>query len=164
MITKENLWFVTLFSLILILGVYYVTMPSDFLKSVTTSNNQEEVDTEVEEENILSVMRVNLEEERSEKIESLQTELTNSELTGDEKNNLYEELKYLNEVQGVEEKLEKKIKKEYDLDCFIKIDNTNVTTICVSDEHSLEIANNIMRLIQKQYDERMNITVKFQKH
>jgi hypothetical protein len=154
MITKENLWFVTLFSLILILGVYYVTMPSDFLKSVTTSNNQEEVDTEVEEENILSVMRVNLEEERSEKIESLQTELTNSELTGDEKNNLYEELKYLNEVQGVEEKLEK----------IIKIDNTNVTTICVSDEHSLEIANNIMRLIQKQYDERMNITVKFQKH
>ena len=29
MINKQNLWFLTLFSLILILGVYYITLPSD---------------------------------------------------------------------------------------------------------------------------------------
>ena len=33
MINKEHLWFLTLFSLILVLSVYYVTMPSDLLLS-----------------------------------------------------------------------------------------------------------------------------------
>ena len=28
MINKQNLWFLTLFSLILILGIYYVTLPN----------------------------------------------------------------------------------------------------------------------------------------
>ena len=31
MINKKNLWFVTLFSLILVLSVYYITMPSELL-------------------------------------------------------------------------------------------------------------------------------------
>ena len=34
MINKNNLWFLTLFSLILILGVYYVTLPSDVLDKI----------------------------------------------------------------------------------------------------------------------------------
>ena len=28
---KQNLWFLTLFSLILVLGIYYVTMPNELL-------------------------------------------------------------------------------------------------------------------------------------
>ena len=39
MTKKQNLWFMTLFSLILVLGVYYVTMPNDVLEKV---NNQVE--------------------------------------------------------------------------------------------------------------------------
>ena len=31
MINKQNLWFLTLFSLILVLSVYYITMPNDLL-------------------------------------------------------------------------------------------------------------------------------------
>ena len=29
MINKQSMWFLTLFSLVLVLGVYYVTMPVD---------------------------------------------------------------------------------------------------------------------------------------
>lgn len=29
MINKKNLWFLTLFSLVLVLSIYYVTMPSE---------------------------------------------------------------------------------------------------------------------------------------
>ena len=36
MINKKNLWFLTLFSLVLVLSVYYVTMPSELL---TTNNS-----------------------------------------------------------------------------------------------------------------------------
>ena len=166
MINKQKLWFLTLFSLILILGVYYITMPNDLLEKaskITKTKDKEPVIEEIKEESSLVAMRVNLEEERQEKIEVLQEKLTSEKLNTNEKNNAYEELKYLNEVQGREEKIEKKIKKEYNLDCFVKQDNTNISAVCVSDSHDATIANNIMRLIQKDYDSKMNITIKFQK-
>ena len=37
MINKQNLWFLTLFSLILVLSIYYITMPSELL--LTTGTN-----------------------------------------------------------------------------------------------------------------------------
>ena len=37
---KQNLWFLTLFSLILILGVYYITMPNSLLEKVAEETNK----------------------------------------------------------------------------------------------------------------------------
>lgn len=166
MLNKQNLWFLTLFSLILILGVYYVTMPSDLLTKINVKTEQKEdkaVVEEVNEESALVAMRVSLEEERKESIDVLQEKLTNEKLTTEEKNNAYEQLKYLNGLQGKEETIEKKLKKEYDLDCFTKIDNQNISVICISSKHDTTLANNIMRTIQKDYKTKMNISVKFQK-
>lgn len=167
MINKQNLWFLTLFSLILILGVYYVTLPNDFLKNIeeqtTKKVKKEKAVVEEINESPLVAMRVNLQEERQEEMNVLQEKLTNEKLTSEEKNNLYEELKYLNEVQGKEEKIEEQIKKEAKLDCFIQIDNNNISAVCVSKEHDATLANDIMRLIQKNYENKKNITVKFQK-
>ena len=166
MISKQNLWFLTLFSLILILGVYYVTMPNDLLgkvENIIEDKETKEVVEEVEEESLLVAMRVNLEEERQETITNLQKDLTNDKLTTEEKNNIYEQLKYLNEIQGKEEKLEKQIKKDLKLDCFVKENNNNIEAVCISNEHDEKKANSIMRLIQSKYENKMNITIKFQK-
>lgn len=166
MISKQNLWFLTLFSLILILGVYYVTMPNDLLKEVekvVEDKDTKEVVEEVEEESALVAMRVNLEDERQETITNLQKDLTNDKLTTEEKNNIYEKLKYLNEVQGKEEKIEKQLKKDLKLDCFVKQDNNNIEVVCISNEHDEKLANNIMRLIQDKFKNKINTTVKFQK-
>ena len=69
---KQNLWFLTLFSLILILGVYYITMPNDILETIEkTKTETKEVNNEIiEETNSLVAMRVNLQEERLEKVMS----------------------------------------------------------------------------------------------
>ena len=66
MINKQNLWFLTLFSLILVLSVYYITMPNELLlKEEISSNNQdletEKVNVELEESEILVALRVDLE-------------------------------------------------------------------------------------------------------
>ena len=135
MLNKQNLWFITLFSLILILGIYYVTIPNDVSKETS----------------------------RKEKIESLENNLTSNNLTTEEKNNTYELLKYYNELQGKEENFEKKLKKKFDLDCFTKIDNNSIEIVCVADSHDKTLANNIMRSIQEEYKDKMNIVVKFQK-
>lgn len=164
MISKQNLWFLTLFSLILILGVYYVTMPKDLLEKIEIKKEEKTpVVKEIVEESVLTAMRVNLEEERQDAITVLQEKLTDEKLSTEEKNNVYEQLKYLNEVAGIEEKIEKNIKKELKLDCFVKQDKNNIETICVSNEHDEKKANDIMRLVQSNYENKMNITIKFQK-
>ena len=70
---------------------------------------------------------------------------------------------FINNLQFLYCILIKSLKKELGLDCFVKIDNSNINIICVSDKHDSTLANNIMRLIQKDYDNKMYITVKFQK-
>lgn len=167
MINKQNLWFLTLFSLILVLSVYYITMPNDLLKSkstVTETESSENTKTKetIESESSLIAMRVSLQEERQTQMTDLQKQLTSEETSSEEKNSAYEKLKYINGLEVKEEEIEKKIKEEYKLNCFVKIDNTNVETVCVSSKHNNELANNIMRLIQNNYKDKMYITVKFQ--
>lgn len=163
MIKKQNLWFLTLFSLILILGVYYVTMPKDLLEKIEIKEEETPVVKEIKEESVLTTMRVNLEEERQDAITVLQEKLVDERLSTEERNNVYEQLKYLNEIQGLEERIEKNIKKELKLDCFTKIDKNYSEVVCVSNEHDEKLANKIMRLVQSNYENKMNITVKFQK-
>jgi len=166
MINKQNLWFLTLFSLILILSVYYITMPNDLLtaaKETEIVTNKGSTKETIEESSSLVAMRVSLEEERQNEMDTLQEQLINDAISSEEKNNAYEKLKYLNELQGREEALEAKIKKEYKINCFVKIDNNDANVVCVSPTHDSKLANNIMRLIQAEYKKKMYITVKFQK-
>lgn len=164
MISKQNLWFLTLFSVILVLSVYYITMPNDLLSEVV----EEEVVVKEEKDDIemvssLVAMRVSLEEERQSEMDVLQEQLTNKDISSTEKNNVYEKLKYLNEIQSKEEKLEKKIKDKLKFDCFVKVDDNNISCVCVGKTHDNSVANNIMRLIQEEYKNKMYITIKFQK-
>lgn len=169
MINKQNLWFLTLFSLILVLSVYYVTMPNELLlKSEvegsninTDTSNLEKVNMEVEENEILVALRVDLEEERLTLKKDLESVLTNSEATIDEKNEAYDKITYLNTILGEEEKLEDKIKKNYNIECFIEINNNEINVVAISSVHDVKLANNIMRAIQEEYSEKVYVTVNF---
>ena len=164
MINKQKLWFLTLFSLILVLSVYYVAMPNELLKDKTTTVNKDNNSgavVEVKESNILDI-RITSDEERLKEMEDLRLILTNVDSSIEEKNNAYEKLKLIEEVKGKEETLENKIKKEFNIDSFIKISNNQIKVTIVSSKHSYELANNIIRSIQEEYDEKMYITVKFE--
>jgi len=169
MINKKSLWFLTLFSLILVLSIYYITMPSELLLTTNTSNllneekEQEEVNIDVEESDLLVALRVESDEKMTNQIEELQLILTNADSSVDEKNKAYEKIKELNDVRGEEEKLEKQVKENYKLDAFIKINGNQIQVTINSNEHSNNLANNIMRTIQANYKDSKYITVKFQK-
>lgn len=171
MINKQNLWFLTLFSLILVLSVYYITMPSELLKSNNgdynlvnkdESNDETSPTITITESELLQALRIDLEEERSVLKEELESLLTSLEATADEKNDAYEKLKSLNLITGQEENLESLIKSNYGIESFVKIDNNQITVIGIKNEHDNALANGIMRLIQKQYENKMFITVKFE--
>ncbi len=167
MINKRSLWFLTLFSLILILSIYYITMPSELLLTGNTNNiktdDKDKTTISIEESDILVALRVESDEEMTKEIEDLQSVLTNTESTVDEKNKAYEKIKKLNDTRGEEEKLEGQIKQTYKLDSFVKINDNEIKVTVNSSEHNEKLANNIMRTIQANYEDSKYITVKFQK-
>lgn len=172
MINKKNLWFLTLFSLILVLSVYYITMPSElllnngYLENTETTSKKEENTKEtvnIEESEILVALRVEKEEQSLKEMEELKKILTNTKSTVEEKNNAFEQMKSLNMIKSEEEKLEKLIKEKYNLEAFVKKDSDQIRVVIASDKHDTTAANNIMRTIQEQYQDKMYISVKFQK-
>lgn len=164
MINKQGLWFVTLFSLILVLGIYYVTVRNDnnLLAMATAGTVDSSEVVEVDESSILVSLRVKDEEEMLAEMESLQTILLDNEASLQEKNDAYNSLQTLNANKGKEESLEKKIKEKFNLDSFIKIKNDQISVTVASREHNNTLANNIIRVIQEEYDTNMYIVVKFQ--
>lgn len=164
MINKKSLWFLTLFSLILVLSVYYITMPSELL--LTNSTLKEETKTVVKEENEsaeLVALRVEAEEELLLEVDNLKKVLTNNKATTDEKNQAFEKMQTLNENRGKEEELEKIINDEFKIKSFIKIESPNIIVVVDSKKHDKQIANKIMRKIQENFNSKVNISVKFQK-
>lgn len=170
MINKKSLWFLTLFSLILVLSIYYITMPSELLLTSGTNinlNNENNNDSSkptvnIEESDLLVALRVESDEEMAEEIEQLQLVLTNADSSVEEKNKAYEKIKDINNNRGEEEKLETQIKETHNLESFVKIKGNNISVIVKSSDHSNNIANNIMRTIQSNYEDSKYITVKFQ--
>lgn len=167
MINKRSLWFLTLFSLILVLSIYYITMPSELLLTTNKTNIEENKKTEptisIEESDILVALRVESDEEMTKQIEDLRLVLTNTESSVEDKNKAYEKIKELNDTRGEEEKLENQIKENYKLSSFVKITENGISVTVNSNQHSESLANNIMRTIQSNYEESKYITVKFQK-
>ena len=164
MINKKNLWFLTLFSLILVLSIYYITMPDELLLTTNTKkvvkNNTPEIT--LNSSDILVSLRVDSDATMEKEIEELQLILTNADASVNEKNIAYEKIKKLNNNRGEEEKLEKLIKEKFSLESFVKINDGVINiTIKSNDKGNIE-ANKIMRSIQETYDTKKYITIKFQ--
>ena len=167
MINKKSLWFLTLFSLILVLSVYYITMPSDFLlkkeeKTNKTSSTKNDAVLSIEEPELIVTLKVNSEIEREKEIQELRTELTKEESTSEEKNEAYERIKYISNLSAQEQSIEKMIKKEYEIDSFVKISNNEIKVVAVKADHNKELANNIMKTIQSEFENRMSIIIQFE--
>lgn len=166
MINKQKLWFLTLFSLILVLSVYYITMPSELL---TTTSSKSDIETTTKKEKVevsstdsLTALQVEADEERAAMAAEYNEILTNKDTSTEEKNNAYDGLKEIDEIKAKEESLEKKLKKELKLDSFIKIDGNNISVTIKKKDHDYSLANNVMRLISEEYKTKMYVSVKFQ--
>ena len=161
---KQNLWFITLFSIILVLSIYYISMPSNILEEYTsnTSNNNETTVNELTPQTSLVALRVASDEELLNNINNLQNTITDKEKTVAEKNNAYEELMTLNENKGLEENIESKLKEKFEYDSFVKINKDQINIVISSTKHDKLIANNIIKEVQSMFDTKKYITIKFQ--
>lgn len=161
MINKQNLWFLTLFSLILVLSIYYLTMPEEALQTINTSTTTEQETVEVEDSDTLTALRVQADEETESTMATYQEILLDEQATVEEKNEAYEALKELNQTKGKEETIEQAILDNHKLKSFVKIKEDQVQVVISNSEHNEQLANQIIRTVQSNFDTRMFITVKF---
>lgn len=161
MINKKNLWFLTLFSLILVLSVYYITMPSELLLTGGLPVEEEKEPVAIEESEVLTALRVESDEELLEELDALKIILNDSSSTVDQKNDAFDRMKELNINKSKETELEKLMEEKLQIKTFIKMKKDQVKVIVDSEMHDVALANSIMRLIQDEFDTKKYITVQF---
>lgn len=161
MINKKNIWFLTLFSLILALSVYYVTMPSEALLDVYNSIEQEE-DVVVEESDVIAVYHLEEENNLGKELDLLKMKLVDTKTTVEEKNDAYDKIRDIKNKKILESSLEEQIKKDLNYKSFVKIDSDNIIVHVLASKYDIDLATKIMKLIQKNFKETKYITVKFE--
>ena len=161
MINKQNLWFVTLFSLILVLGIYYVTMGDEALNTLVGENNiSKEVSSS--ESDIIVALQVEKDEAVLKEMNEYQSILLDDTATIEEKNDAYNALQALSNSKSECEKIKKLITEKFNFDNFVKIEGNTISITIAEKNHSKEVANNIIREVQSLYDKQKYITVKFE--
>lgn len=161
MINKQNLWFVTLFSLILVLGIYYVTMGDETL-SVLAGENNISKEVSVKESDVIVALQVDRDEAVLKEMNEYQSILLDDAATIEEKNDAYNALQALSNSKTECEKIKKLITEKFKFDNFVKIDGDAISITIAAKDHNKEIANNIIREVQSLYDKQKYITVKFE--
>ena len=159
MINRKNLWFLTLFSLVLVLSVYYVTMPNELL--LKDNLKEDNPNIEIEETSLIETLKAEDTTNTLEEINKLKDKISNNETTTEDKNKAFDTLKLLNQISSKEELLEEKVKNIHNIDSFIKIDGDQIRVVVDSEEHTTKLANEIMRTIQDSFDTKQYIVVQF---
>lgn len=163
MINKKGLWFLTLFSLILVLSIYYIAMPNDSLKttgSLKTKEVSKTDDTVVVELSSIEVLKEEYEDFILKKKKECEEKMSSGEGTT-EKNEAYEMLKELNNDKTIMDKLEDKIKNKLELSSFVKKEGNNIVVTVEKKNHNKELALQIMKLVQEEFDDEVIVSVKF---
>ena len=139
-----------------------LTNNSNYTSDEETSKvSNVDIKESITESELITSMRVELENERLQLIDELEGKLSDNNLSVDEKNEVYEDLRYMKEVSSLEETLEKKIKDEFKLNSFVKIENDIVDVVINSKNHDKSLAVNIMKSLQEEFEDKMYISVSF---
>ena len=161
MINKQSLWFLTLFSIILVLSVYYIAMPNNTLATLK-ENETDAYTMNISNTDSLTALRVKNDEEIEKTMNELNSILLNENSTLEERNTAYESIQNINTNKGKEQSIEKLIEEKFEYKSFVKINNDSISVIISNKAHDIKLANQIIRSIQELYTNKMYITVKFQ--
>ena len=151
----------TLFSLIIVLSVYYITMPRELMMTNNGNTGIGDENVNIYEMSLIETLREEDNNTVLEEINKYKNTIGDSETTVEDKNKAFDQIKLLNQISSQEELLEEKVKNVHNLDSFIKIDGDQVRVVIDSDEHSNTLANKIMRTVQDNFDTKQYISVQF---
>lgn len=162
MINKQNLWFITLFALILILSIYYISLPESTLPVFENTETKLDNAIKVTDSDVIIALKLSEEEKILKEMEDAQKILIDKSSSKEKKNEAYNTLKDLNYKKGKTSQIENLIKEKFNLNSCVKIEGDKISVTVDDKDASVEKANNIIKEVQSLYDTQMYITVKFQ--
>ncbi|GEM04426.1 stage III sporulation protein AH [Halolactibacillus miurensis] len=168
---KQTVWLLTLFSLMVVLSVYYLNQSGD-ASFLTLSPHQSEVPTtqtpdastgEVDQESsgeltpsameddLFSFVRLEMSAKRGERLEQLETVIAGENVSSEEKWQAFEEIDRINQLETGEIILEETLKSRYSFeDVLVRTLDEAVVVSIKSASLTKADANNVMRDL---YDE-----------
>ncbi|MCK1999045.1 SpoIIIAH-like family protein [Psychrobacillus psychrodurans] len=170
---KRSVWFLTLFSLVAVVTVFYVSdRPSPFdgiqlfsddtldeVGLVETSSTNEE--SFASKSNAFEEMRMEVTEKRSQLRDQLTTKVGSNEFTAEQKDEAYNQIEELVKIDSTEAMLELIIKSlGYD-DALVRIEESDVFIDVVSNEQSTKKASEIIYQVKREWPEAYNVEVSF---
>lgn len=161
MINKQSIWFTFLFSIILVLSIFYVTMNDSDLSEFIDISSNDETQLVINENSELVNLRVQNEEKVLESINKLQDILLDANTDITSKNDAYDGLLNIKSNINDEKKIVDIIKKEFGLESFVKINSENITIVAEADKYDATLANQIINRVNKEFSENKYITIKF---
>ena len=120
MINKQNLWFITLFALILILGIYYISLPESTLPVFENTETKLDNAIKVTDSDVIIALKLSEEEKILKEMEDAQKILIDKSSSKEKKNEAYNTLKDLNYKKGKTSQIENLIKEKFNLNSCVK--------------------------------------------
>lgn len=190
LLKKQTVWLLTMLSLVVVLSVYYITTPEGnndnlaFEQEEEENQEQENVETATEDEegsdvtveedeegNVISsvssddlftALRLEIDEQRSKLRSTLEEMTASKDLSADQKNQAYEDLKKLEEIESKEKIIEMLIKGDNYEDALVRVEGDKIKITVKSKESSKQAANEILRLVRSELGDLQNVAVQFE--
>ena len=172
-IKKRSVWFLTLLSLIAVVTVFYVSerpSPFDGIKLFsddtvddvglveTSSTNEGAI---VSKNNAFEEMRMEVQEKRSQLHDQLTKKVGSNDFTAEQKDEAYNQIEELVQIDSTEAMLELIIKSlGYD-DALVRIEDKSVLIDVVSNEQSTKKASDIVYAVKREWPQAYKVEVKF---
>lgn len=167
---KRTVWFLTLFSLTAVIGVFYVFDPArdlsirelftdGALQSATIGGISDDQIPVTTDNHAFEEFRMELSNERSQLREQYLVKIGLDDVTAEEKNETLDLLNYLIEQESSEALLEMHLKTIGYPNAFVKIEDQKINVTVMSDELSKEKINEIVYLAKTEVDSAALVTV-----
>ena len=153
---KQAFTFLTLFTLVVLLGVYYVTLPAD---SITMEQNQ--LISSIEE-NIIDQYNELKQQKNEDIVTQNEQVISNSQTTSEEKLEALQENTLLQGVVLFEQNVESLLKEKGYTECFVEKNDDILRIVLPSSLKSHETAVEVIGLVDLICDEDVLIEVSFE--
>jgi stage III sporulation protein AH len=181
LLKKQTVWLLTMLSLVVVLSVYYITSPEQQGTNMATVKEEskdavenksadpktsagegETVISGVASDEVFEALRLELEDNRNELKEQLNSIIASTDLPPEKRSEAYDQMKKLDELASKESVLETLIKTMGYEDALVRADGEKVRITVKAKDHSPSAANEIIQLVRTEIGTLQNVAVQFQ--
>ena len=150
---RQAITFLTLFSLILVLSIYYILLPPENTANEVAVNNQEVSQIEA--------LQKNLDKEREDLISENNAIIASSESDSDKIASALATISEAKETAALEAKITKTVNEAGFKNVFVEVENKTIKVVVDKKDGSVNDANGIIKIIMEETKNEDQVEVKF---